>query len=827
MSVFCSYQRQGFEFDVKRLTRRGIAVAGVLLALVLTCQPMAAADEGTIQGTVLDQLGGAVPDARVALLRDGQRVTSTTSNPRGEFTFDGLAEGRYQIDVTAPGFAQRTTDPLFVGSVGRVKADIHLQIGTLEAKVLVTAAVTDVLESQIGAPVTVLDSETLQALGNADLLEPIRGVPGVAVVQSGARGAPTSLFVRGGASNFNKVIIDGVPANDIGGAFDLADLAVTGVDRVEVLRGSNSLLYGSDAMTSVVNITTRRGRSRVPEGTFALDGGNLGTLRQELSLGGVARRLDYFAAYSHFQTDNNIANNEYRNDTLASRVGVALGSNTNLSGTVRWIDTDYGSPNTFDFYGIADDSTQKRKTVYASATAQTQINDRWQTTVRFGLADQDAHYVNPTPTGTPSDPSEFANFLGNPVTITGANGYSVTGQAILDYGGSYPSRFDTELRRSLLHGQTGYHVSQALDISGGVRLENERGASISSFGTSESERTNYGGFVEARATMLGHLFVTGGVGLDHNDVFGTAATPRVSVAAYLRPPSSTDALGDTKVTFNAGKGIKEPSVDQELSSLFVLVPPAIASGLGLEPIAPERSRTLDVGIEQGLAHGRGRVRVAYFDNEFRDLIEFVDTSVLPQIGVPSDSLGAGSFGAYFNSQSNRARGVEMSGEAIVGSLKFMASYTYSDAVVTESFGAALFPAENPQFPGIPIGQYSPLVGARPFRRPTNSGSLTVRYARDRAQIALAGYFAGKRDDSTYLSDAFFGYSMLLPNTDLSAAYQKFDISGSYRLHQRARAYLTLENVFDEQFAEAAGYPSLPRTVRVGIAVTLGGDPRVP
>jgi outer membrane cobalamin receptor len=115
-------------------------------------------------------------------------------------------------------------------------------------------------KSQVGASVTVLDARLLDALGNTDLLESLRAVPGVEVVQTGARGGLTSLFVRGGASNFNKVLIDGVPADDIGGAFDFSDLVATGVERIEVLRGSNSVRFGSDALSGVINITTRRAR---------------------------------------------------------------------------------------------------------------------------------------------------------------------------------------------------------------------------------------------------------------------------------------------------------------------------------------------------------------------------------------------------------------------------------------------------------------------------------------------------------------------------------------------------------------------------------------
>ncbi len=176
-----------------------------------------------------------------------------------------------------------------------------------------------------------------------------------------------------------------------------------------------------------------------------------------------------------------------------------------------------------------------------------------------------------------------------------------------------------------------------------------------------------------------------------------------------------------------------------------------------------------------------------------------------------------------NSQSNDARGIETSGEAVAGRIRMTASYLYLDAVVTRSFSSgALRPAINPAFAAIPIGAFAPLVGARPFRRPTNSGSLTLIYSDTRAQVALAGYFFGKQDDSTFLSDENFGNSMLLPNKDLDAAYQKFDISGSYKIHPRLRWYLTLENAFDKHFQAAAGFPALPRAVRTGLSVSVGG-----
>jgi vitamin B12 transporter len=805
-----------------RLSRLVAARRRVFLGFVfvLAISASAAAADASLAGTVRDQLGAPIAGAAVTVLRDGQRVNATTSDARGEFAFASLTDGRYQIEATAEGFAPRTSDPVFV-SGGRATIDISLQIGTLAQHVVVTAAAASVPQAQVGAEITVVDAPLLDALGNTDLVEPLRTIPGAAVVQNGGRGGTASLFVRGGASNFTKVLVDGVPANDIGGAFDFADLATTGVDRAEMLRGSNSVLYGTDALTGVLNVTTRRGRTRTPEAAVSLDGGNLGTSRADASLGGAVTRFDYFSELSHMRTDNAVPHNAYRNTTSASRFGATIGTTTNVSGTIRHIETAFDSPNAFDYFRIADDASQTRTSTYASVAAESQLAPRLTGTVRFSVADQNYHYVNPAPTGEPSDPSPFANYLGNVVTITSATGQSVTGRAILDYGGTYPSKFDSSVTRRLLYGDVGTRVTSAFDITGGVRVENEHGAAGT---TSKTTRTNSGAFVEGRLHSRGYLYVNGGLGVDDNRIFGVAWTPRISVAAYVHRPSASAPVGDTKVTFNAGKGIKEPSVGQELSSLFALLPASTASALGIEPVGPERSRSVDVGVEQGLARGRARVHAAYFNNRFLDLLEYVSKGTLPQLGVPAAAAAASGFGAYVNSQSNTSSGVELSGEAKVGRVRMLGSYTYLDASVTKSFSSGvLSPAVNPAFPGVQIGQYAPLVGNRPFRRPANSGNLVLTYSDRKAQVSVAGYFVGRRDDSTLLSDPFFGYSMLLPNQDMDPGYQKFDVSASYLLHPRLRWYLTAENAFNATFESVGGFPALPRAVRTGLTVRIGGD----
>src|SRR5262249_11080361 len=282
-----------------------------------------------------------------------------------------------------------------------------------------------------------------------------------------------------------------------------------------------------------------------------------------------------------------------------------------------------------------------------------------------------------------------------------------------------------------------------------------------------------------------------------------------------------------------GKGIKAPTISQETSSLFSLLSSTsqgagLISTFGVSPIGPERSRSVDVGLEQGLWHQHARTRVTFFDNQYEDLIEFLNKNALLLFGVPRDvatAAAAAAFGAYLNSSSYRARGLEISVDGKVGPhLIVSGQYTYLDAVVTRSFaGSAVKPAINPAYPGVPIGWFAPLVGGRPFRRAPNSGSLHAAFVGTRGEISIAGYFVSRQDASTFLFDAFGGTSLLLPNHGLAAGYQKVDVSGDFRIQPGIRAYVIVENVLNEHYEAALGFPALPATLRAGVTLTLGGS----
>ena len=273
-------------------------------------------------------------------------------------------------------------------------------------------------------------------------------------------------------------------------------------------------------------------------------------------------------------------NNEYRNDTLVSRVGFFLGSTTNIGATLRRVETRFGSPNGIHFYGIPDDSNSRGRFTYSTVRSVSDI-DRVRTTFQYSYTEQDALYTNPTPTGEEFDPFGFgANYLGDHVTITGQNGYSVTGRAILDYGGVYPSVFSTNSKRHLFTGKADMELLDGLDLSFGGRIEDESG--FTTF-ASLADRRNHGWFIEGRGNIHQRFFVTGGVGFEDNAVFGHETVPRLSLAFYARQPSLIGPFGETKLMFNIGEGIKAPTVSDDRSSLF-----AVLSGLD-NGCGPDRS----------------------------------------------------------------------------------------------------------------------------------------------------------------------------------------------------------------------------------------------
>ena len=828
--------RKGFRHLRSRFSLRGLIPFILLIAMAVASASIAHAQSANIHGTVSDPLGNPIAQAKVVLIREGRQdapLAGTNSNSDGTYMLVIPSNGRYAVRVEATGFDPATSAFIYVGVNKTADLDVSLRVGTLAEQVVVSSTGTPTLETQIGASVSVVDRFDLENQHQLNVADALRTLPGLQIAQTGQRGGTISLFVRGGNSDFNKVLIDGIPANDIGGAFQFGDLSSTGVDQVEILRGPNSVLYGPDAIASVINVTTPRGTTAEPEFNYSIDGGNFGTLRNNVSVSGAFHQFDYFSDFSRFDTQNSVPNSAFHDATYAGNFGWTPTASTDIRFTVRHTATALGDPNALDFFGIADDTFQHDRYTYWGATLQNQTTKKWHNIVKFASGQQSVNLNNPSPTGTPFDPFGFGpDYLGDLVTIKGANGYSVTGQAILDFSGVYPSLFNSETTRRSFYVQSDYELLSDLTVTGGFRYENENGFTDSNGSRSPADRNNYSTFLQANGNLGHRLFASAGVGFENNAVYGFAATPRVSAAFYLRRPANQEFFGDTKLKFNFGKGITEPSIFNQGASLFALLSgvdggQAIINDDHISPIGPERSRSFDFGVEQNLLQNRARLGVTLFYNNYYDLIEFVSASALPLLGVPPDAVAAAQAvgGATINSDSFRARGAEITFDTNLGH-GFRASgvYTYLDATVTRSFtGDALAPSFNPAFPDIPIGAFSPLVGARPFNRAPHTGSILLSYDRRRFNTNITGSFIGRRDGSTFLSDGFFGTTMLLPNRNLQDAYQLVDLNARYAFNNHITGYASVTNLLSQHYSEVIGFPALPLAFRLGLKFTFGGE----
>ncbi|MGZ7053625.1 MAG: TonB-dependent receptor, partial [Candidatus Angelobacter sp.] len=701
---------------------KSLYCAGLALALALTTLS-AVAEGSNIHGTVTDPLGAVVAGAQVQLLRQGKPAASTTTDSEGQYRFSPLPPGRYQVRTTAPSFASQQSDAIYVGSNSNAAVDLTLKVGSVSQEIVVSATGTSLPETQTGASVSVVTSDQFQY--KPEVLEPLRQVPGIQVLENGQRGINESLFIRGGESKSNKVLLDGIPLNEIGGTVDFGGVFTTGIDQVEILRGPNSVLYGADALAGVVNLTTSQGSTFTPQLSYAFDAGNFNSLHNDLSFGGIFRQIDYFSEFARFDGGNTSANPHFHNGTYAGNFGWTPGASTSLRLTIRRVAAKVDVPNAIDFFGFPDDSFQTEDNTHIGATLQNQTTSHWHNLLRYGATRQNSQFVNPSPTGIP-DP--FGNFLGNMVTIRGANGFSTTGQAILDFGGDYPQQFFILNNSDLLTFQSDYSFGTRLTALFAFHFENERGPK-------PVERTNYSYTGEVHGNLWNRLYATLGVGVEKNAVFGLAATPRASLAYYVIRPSATGALAGTKLKFNYGQGIQEPDIFSASNSLFGLLSqlpdgPQLISQFHVGPIGAVRSRSFDAGVEQFFWNGRAKLGVTFFDNHFSDEIEFVSQDGLGLLGVPAQVIAQAPFGASVNSLATRSLGAETELELSLGhGFTARAAYTYLDGVVRHSFSSdELFPSFNPLFPTIPIGAFSPLVGNRPFNRAPHTASFYLGYA---------------------------------------------------------------------------------------------------
>ena len=256
-----------------------------------------------VAGVVADGSGGVLPGANVEVLAAGQVVSRATTGPDGRYRIRLAPDGLYQLRVRWAGFTDHVVE-LPVTSVD-VTCDVVMGMAAVADLVVVTPS--RFLESRAATTesITVLTARDIEALGSQSLADVVRTVPGLHVESTGREGSLASLFSRGGESDYNLVLVDGVRVNASGGQFDFSRISASEIDRVEIVRGAQSALYGSDAIGSVIQVFTRRaGALDSPTLSGSVEAGSFNTWRTDLRLlGGAHERADYHVDASYRGSD--------------------------------------------------------------------------------------------------------------------------------------------------------------------------------------------------------------------------------------------------------------------------------------------------------------------------------------------------------------------------------------------------------------------------------------------------------------------------------------------------------------------------------------------
>jgi len=785
-----------------------------------------------IRGRVTDALGKAVPNARVQLIEKGKVEAIAYAGPDGTYEIRSAESGRFTLLGSAGGFLPAIGQEFYGGATDVIARDVVLSSQTVQQDVSLTATAIPTPLPQLTAPVSVLPVQLLAT--KVDVVDTLRQAPGIFMAQSGQTGGVTSMFLRGGNSTANLVLIDGIPAEDIGGTFDYGTVSSTGIGRMEIYRGPDSAIYGTDAGAGVVSIETPRGVTLKPVVNYSGDAGTLHSWRNEVSVGGTARWVDYFAAISRFDTSNALPNDRFHATTSAANIGYSFSGNGDVRFTIRNAVSAEGLPGAHDFYYIANTAKEADQDLYSGLTAEYRTQSNWHNLVRYGIArkrEQETQFGNvgtPMTFGCGTD-CTFTEYFGDVVTIRGANGYKATGQTAFLTGTD-----DQSSNRDQLYYQSDWSPSPYFNALFGFRFDDERGSynNATYFEHEAVKRTNFEYNLQFQGEVKGRFSYSVGGAVEKNHLYGIAGTPRIGLS-YVPVRPSPKMFHGTRLRANAATGVQEPTLALEYNGLYTqLLQAGDTADIALYHIGPqaaERSRTYDVGVDQNILGEKLVLKAGYFHNVFDHQLEGVSGPALQQyfdLNLPAI------YEAYLNSLAYRAQGAELEVQwQPTARVRVRGGYTYLASEVLQSFASDAVeanqgtPTENPNLPGIAIGAESPLVGARPFRRPPHTGFFSAQYTRPRFSVVLQGALASRSDDSTFLDglDPNFGNSLLLPNHNLDFGYAKLDLGGTYALKRHITMFAQMGNLLNDQHIGPIGFSGLPLTVRAGLKLRLGGD----
>jgi outer membrane cobalamin receptor len=690
-----------------------------------------------LKGVVLDPSGNGISGATVAAVNSLGVITQQVTDDRGlyDLYISPLYESA-ELRATAPGFATAT--------VPAATAAIRLALAPQNESVEVTATAIDAIPGEQGTQVSTVSSAELRERNEGQTLDLLRTLPGMVFAQSGSRGSAADLFVRGGDSKYNLVLLDGVPVNSFlyGGLFDFAHLPADAIERIEVARGPQSAIYGSYALSSVVSVETRS-----PENGPALDLVAEGGTHDEnrIAVSGetmISRGWGVAASFSNLLANGPVRNDDYRNNNgmlslehrwRTQRLSVFGDFDSNNVGEPG----PYGSDPAGLYYGIDLISRSKNNTSTYGAHYSDQLTGNLRADLMGGIYWNNSLYISP-------------------------------------YGPSFNKDLsgDGEARAT-------YAVNKAWTIAAGFVFHREemRNTHVNTTdgGDFLLRRDDVSEYVENRFTF-GRFYINLGL---REETFRTPFVPGNAYGYPARPDFAARTDNETSPKVSGAYLVREGT--RVHASYGTGIRPPGGSDLAFTnnpALLPEHTRSYDLGVEQRLFANRLSLDVTYFHNRYRDLIVGLGGSLSKLLAYSTGNLA-----------NARAEGVESAAQfRPAGWLSMNASYMWLETSVLSLDGST----------GLVQAYYR--LGQPLPRRPKQSGTFVVNARAGRADLSLVAAWRGHTLDVEPNYGVSAGFYR-------NPGFQDLGVNVNYRVRGNLTAYVNLHNALNQRYEEVYGFPS--------------------
>jgi vitamin B12 transporter len=714
-----------------------------------------------LHGTILDPSGRAVEGARVTC-----ENRSVYSNAEGRFSIAGFDKCQARVEKT--GFDSRTVD-----LTGASDAKIALDLAGRTESVVVSANRTETTPEQAAVAANVISEQDLKARQYPMLFDVLRDIPGLQVDEYGPPGALAEVFTRGADYTGTLVLLDGVPLNDPGGELHLENITSEGLERVEVVRGPESALFGAEAAAGVIQLFTKHGdpEDSVPHGSVSYERGSFQTDRWIANLnGGFLKRFDYSLSASEFHTVGEWPNTFNRNNTGTVDIGYKISDSTQLRGVFRAYDAIAGVPGQIA-YGVDDlvpNEHERDDTVSLRLDDSRGAHYRQQFT--FGFHRLTDRYNDDEPYSEQPLAALVQNVAGPPPAVyfvTLVNPYNPPavippGLTLVQSAAYFGPSDSLDLTERKIGGYQGTFSYRGGALVFGYDYQDQT-AVLSGLPAS---RTNNGFFANLQQNFGRRIFLSGGARVEHSSAFGTIGSGRGGASILLA--GEHGPLSSTYLRLSGGRGVTEPSLLENYADV-----PALEE-VGNPALRPETTTTGEAGLVSEWWGRRVRTEVDAFRNSFHDLIAYV---------APT----------WENIEASWARGVETSVRArITNYLSVNGAYMWLDTRITAS--------TTPESSATGIGE--PLL-----RRPRNSGSVSIAVTPRRFSLVVGGRFVGERQDD----DFTFGITR-------NPGYQNIYASASYDLAKHFTPILRVDNLMNERYEEVLGYQAWSRDIIGGLRI---------